>query len=72
IQNDSLTMLWSKITTLLAATIAFFSATISSVDASPINSENIAFADYPEFINKRDDGVVVARGSRNNNRARDE
>ncbi|CAG8604613.1 12672_t:CDS:2 [Funneliformis mosseae] len=65
-------MLWSKITTLLAATIAFLSATIPSVDASPINSENIAFADYPEFINKRDDGVVVARRSGNNNRARDE
>ncbi|CAI2182181.1 9456_t:CDS:2, partial [Funneliformis geosporum] len=57
-------MLWSKVTALLAATIAFFSATVPSVTASPIDSENKAFANYPDFINKRDvnDGIV-ARGN---------
>ncbi|CAI2184353.1 15593_t:CDS:2 [Funneliformis geosporum] len=56
-------MLWTKLTTLLAATIAFFSATVPSVNAAPANAENIAFANYPDIVNKRDiNENNVARG----------
>ncbi|CAI2165326.1 7217_t:CDS:2 [Funneliformis geosporum] len=47
-------MLWTKLTTLLAATVAFFSATVPSVNAKPVNYVNITFGKSPEIINKRD------------------
>ncbi|CAI2174021.1 5958_t:CDS:2 [Funneliformis geosporum] len=58
-------MLWTKLTTLLAATVAFFSATVPSVNAKPVNYVNITFGKSPEIINKRDindNNELVARG----------
>ncbi|CAG8514300.1 8175_t:CDS:2 [Funneliformis caledonium] len=61
-------MLLSKITTLLAATIALISVIASSVSASPTN-EIADDSPHPEFLNKRDiidqEERKVKRGSGN-------